>query len=136
MPMNQKGIAAKVASLFEKYDLSIDSESDGDACKTYAVIPNDNTSKLRNELATLGHRTSTINCMVRIALIGEGMDYIPHTNAKTADQILLETLKKQNIAPDMYNLARESVIRSFFLPQEYTHQIITHLYRAFEFHRN
>lgn len=136
MRMNQKGIAAKVSSLFAEYDLSIDAESDGDSCKTYAIIPNDNTAKLLNKLASLDHRTTTINRMARIALVGEGMEYIPHTNAKTADQILLETLKTQSIQLEMYTLARDSVIRSFFIPQEYTHQVITHLYRAFEFHRN
>jgi aspartokinase len=136
MRMNQKGIARKVASLFAEYDLSIDAESEGDFCKTYAVIPNDNTSKLLNKLSSLGHRTTTINRMARIALVGEGMEYIPHTNSKTANQILLETLKIQGIPLEMYTLARDSIILSFFIPQEYTHQAITHLYRAFEFHRN
>lgn len=136
MRMNQKGIAAKVSSLFADYDLSIDAESDGDSCRTYAIIPNDNTSKLINQLASLEHRTTIINRMARIALIGEGMEYIPHSNAKTADQILLETLKTQGIPLEMYTHTKNSVIRSFFIPQEHTHQAITHLYRAFEFHRN
>ena len=135
MRMNQKGIAAKVSSLFAEYDLNIDSEGDGDSCRTYAIISNENTGKLINKLASLGHRTTPINGMTRIALIGEGMN-IPNKNYKTADLILLETLLKQGINIHMHTMAENSVIRSCFIKEEYTHQAITHLYRAFEFHRN
>src|SRR3989338_3638522 len=136
MRMNQKGIAGKVSSLFAEYDLSIDSEVDGDSCRTYAIIPNDNTGKLINKLYTIGHPTTIRNGMARIALIGEGMESITHTNTKSANLIFIETLESRGIKIHAQTMAEDSVIRSCFIKEEYTHQAIIHLYRAFEFHRN
>ncbi len=136
MRMNQKGIAAKISSLFAEYDLSIDAECDGDSCRKYAIVPHENISKLITTLDNMGHPAKLESGMERIALIGEGMNYISNTNAKTADILFLGTLRSKGIPISMYTQMQESVIQSCFIEKKYTHQAITHLYRAFEFHRN
>jgi|SRR3989338_6383184 len=136
MRMNQKGIAAKISSLFAEYDLSIDAECDGDSCRKYAILPHDNISRLITTLDNMGHPVKLENGMERIALIGEGMNYISNTNTNTADILFLGTLRSKSIPISMYTQMQESVIQSCFIEKKYTHQAITHLYRAFEFHRN
>ena len=84
----------------------------------------------------MGHPVKLENGMERIALIGEGMNYISNTNTNTADILFLGTLRSKSIPISMYTQMQESVIQSCFIEKKYTHQAITHLYRAFEFHRN
>ncbi|MBI2668295.1 aspartate kinase [Candidatus Woesearchaeota archaeon] len=136
MRMNEKGVAANVARTFAENSISIDSEVDGDSCRTYAVIPTALLQKARMQLEQQGYRSTTANRMSRLAIIGEGMDAVRRYGQETPEEILLRTLRQQGLSVEMHSFSRNSVIQSVFIPQEYTHRAVTHLYRAFGFHRN
>lgn len=135
MRMNEKGVAARVAALFATHGFNIDSEVDGDSCRTYAVKPSGNLAALREELAGQGHRTITINLITRIALVGQGMNSLA-VEGGSAGQILLSILSERKIPQYMYSWSYDSVISSAFIPREYTHQAVISLYRALGFHRS
>ncbi len=135
MRMNERGQAARVSALFAKQGFNIDSEVDGDSCRTYAFKPEGNLSALLAQLDQNEHRATATTMMTRIALVGEGMSFV-RNGGKKAEEILRETLNSRKIPISMYSGAHDAVICSAFIPQEYTHQAITHLYRALEFHRS
>lgn len=133
MPMNQTGVAGKVSNIFSNCGVSIESEADGDSCRSYAVFPNGNLGNLLVALEEAGHRTESINMISRIALIGEGMSQLRRTRDRTAEQILFGVLAERGIDNLMYSRARGSVMLSGFIREEYTHQAVTYLARELGF---
>ena len=134
MPMNETGVAGKVSNIFSDCGISIESEADGDSCRSYAVFPNGNLGNLLTSLEKAGHRTEPINMISRIALIGEGMSQLRRTQDRTAEQILFGVLADRGIDNLMYSRARGSVMLSGFIREEYTHQAVTNLARELGFH--
>jgi aspartate kinase len=133
MRMNERGVAGKVANIFANSGISIESEVDGDSNRTYAIFPNGNIGKLLMELDKEKHRVETINQFARISLVGEGMDLI---EGRTAEDVFLSTIKALSIQSRMYSRANRSVIRSAFIPENFSHQLITYLFEELGFANN
>ena len=100
MRMNERGQAARVAALFAQQGFSIDSEVDGDSCRTYAFKLEGDLSSLLAQLDKNGHRTTATTMMTRIALVGEGMNLV-RNDGKKAEEILRGTLNRRKIPISM-----------------------------------
>jgi bifunctional aspartokinase / homoserine dehydrogenase 1 len=133
MSMTKKGVARKVSNIFSDCEINIESEADGDSCRSYAVFPNGNLGKLQTALEKAGHRTETINRISRIALVGEGMNMLRRTRDKTARRILFDVLDDRGIDDLMDSRARGSVMLSAFIREEYTTQAVMYLTRELGF---